>query len=92
MDRDRRRLVFSVATGETPRTTAAKPPRPDPEALAVLRKQRQLRAQLLGTGEVTLISHLQTPGLRSAAEPPPGRGERVGRMETTLRPATSAQA
>jgi hypothetical protein len=85
-------LVFSVATGETPRTTAAKPPRPDPEALAVLRKQRQLRAQLLGTGEVTLISHLQTPGLRSAAEPPPGRGERVGRMETTLRPATSAQA
>ena len=85
-------LVFSVATGETPRTASIKPPRPDPEALAVLREQRQLLAQLLGSSALPLISHLQTPGPRSAAEPPPGRNEGAGRLETTLRAQTFAQA
>jgi hypothetical protein len=85
-------LVFSLATGETPQTTPTKPPRPDPEALAVLREQKELRAQLLGTGELTLVSHLQTPGPRSAAEPPPGRDERASRLGTTQRADTCAQA
>jgi hypothetical protein len=85
-------LVFSLATCETPRTAATKPPRPDPEALVVLREQRQLRAQLLGSSALPLISHLQTPGPRSAAEPPPAGDDRAGRMKTSLRPATSAQA
>jgi hypothetical protein len=85
-------LVFSLATGETPQTAPTKPPRPDPEALAVLREQKELRAQLLGTGELTLVSHLQTPGPRSAAEPPPGRDERASRLGTTQRADTCAQA
>jgi hypothetical protein len=85
-------LVASLATGETPRAVSTKPPRPDPEALAVLREQRQLRAQLLGSSALPLISHLQTPGPRSAAEPPPGRDERAGLLETILRPETTAQA
>ena len=84
-------LVLSLATGETPRTASVKPPRPDPEALAVLREQRQLLAQLLGSSALPLISHLQTPGPRSAAEPAPGRGEGAGRLETTLRAETFAQ-
>src|SRR5664279_1814317 len=78
-------LVFSLATGETPRTAAAKPPRPDPEALAVLREQRKLLAQLLGSSALPLISHFQIPGPRSAAEPPPRKDERAGLLETTLR-------
>ena len=85
-------LVFSLATGETPQTAPTKPPRPDPEALAVLREQKELRAQLLGTGELTLVSHLQKPGPRSAAEPPPGRDERASRLGTTQRADTCAQA
>ena len=85
-------LVFSLATGETPRTASTKPSRSDPEALAVLREQKELRAQLLGTGELTLVSHLQTPGPRSAAEPPPGRDEGARRLEATLRAETFAQA
>jgi hypothetical protein len=85
-------LVFSLATGETPRIAPTKPPRPDPEALAVLQEQKELRAQLLGTGELTLVSHLQTPGPRSAAEPPPGRDEGASRLGTTQRADTCTQA
>ena len=85
-------LVFSLATGETPRTAPTKPHRPDPEALAVLREQRQLLAQLLGSGDRPLVSQLQTPSPRSAAEPVPGRRASTGRLETTLRHEPCAQA
>jgi len=47
---------------------------------------------LLGSSALPLVSHLQTPGPRSAAEPPPGREEGAGRLETTLRAETFAQA
>lgn len=85
-------LVLSLTAGETQRTASVKPPRPDPEALAVLREQRQLLAQLLGSSALPLIFHLQTPGPRSAAEPPPGRNEGARRLETTIRAETFAQA
>jgi hypothetical protein len=83
-------LAFSLATGETPRTASTKPPRPDPEALAVLQGQKQLLTQLLGPGAPPLVSRLRTPGPRSAAEPPPARNEGAGRRETTLREETFA--
>jgi hypothetical protein len=85
-------LGFSLTGGEAPKTASSKPPRPDPEAVAVLQEQRQLLTQLLGTGAPRLVSHLGTPGPRSAAEPPPGRNQETGRLETTLRAETFAQA
>jgi hypothetical protein len=85
-------LAFSVAAGETPRTASARPPRPDPEVRAVLRDQKQLLAQLLGPGAPPLVSHVRIPGSRSAAEPPLGRHEEAGGIETTSRAETVAQA
>jgi hypothetical protein len=84
-------LVFSVATGGTSRTASTKPPQPDAEALAVLREQKELLAQLLGWGDLPLISHYQTPGPRSSAEPPSGKNESTGMLETTPRPESCAQ-
>jgi hypothetical protein len=63
-------LAFSLAAGEAPRTASARPPRPDPEVRAVLREQKQLLTQLLGSGAPPLVSNLRMPGPRSAAEPP----------------------
>jgi hypothetical protein len=85
-------LAFSLAAHETPRTASTRPARPDPEALAVLREQKQLLTQLLGPGAPPLVSRLRTPGPRSEAEPPPRRGEGAGRRETTLREEAFAQA
>src|ERR1035437_5417973 len=84
-------LAFGLAARETPRIASTKPPRPDPEVLAVLQEQKQLLTQLLGPGAPPLVSPLRTPGPRSAAEPPPGRDEEAGRLETTLRAETFAQ-
>ena len=83
-------LALNLATGDTPRTASIKPPRPDPEVLAVLQQQEQLLTQLLGPGAPPLVSRLRTPGPRSAAEPPPARNEGAGRRETTLREETFA--
>ena len=85
-------LAFSLADGETVRTASSKPPRPDPEVLAVLQEQKQLLTQLLGTGESPLISRLLTPGPRSAIERPPGKHEGAGTPEAGLRADTFAQA
>jgi hypothetical protein len=85
-------LVFSLATGETPRTASPNPPRPDAEALAVLRQQKELLAQLLGSGDLPLISRFQTPGPRSAIERPHGKHEGTGIAEAGLRDETFAQA
>ena len=85
-------LAVSLATGEVPRTASTKPPRPDPEVLAVLQEQKQLLTQLLGSGAPPLGSHLQNPGPRSAAEPSLGRDEEAGRLDTTLCAETFAQA
>jgi len=85
-------LAFSLATGETPRTASTRPPRPDPEVLAVLQEQKQLLTQLLDPGAPPLASRIRTPGPRSAVEPAPGRGGGACRLETTLRAETFAQA
>ena len=77
-------LVFSLASGESPRTGYTKPPQPDPGVVTVLRVQKELLTQLLGSGDSPLISRLQRPGPRSAAEPPTGRNESAGRLETTV--------
>jgi hypothetical protein len=84
-------LALSLATGDTPRTAAIKPPRPDPEVLAVLQQQEQLLTQLLGAGTPPHASRPRTPGPRSAAEPPPGTEREAGRQETTLRAQLFAQ-
>ena len=84
-------LAFSLAGHEVPRTASTRPSRPDPEVLAVLQEQKLLLTQLLGPGAPPLISHFRTLGPRSAAEPPPGRDEGAGRLETTLRAETLAQ-
>ena len=85
-------LGVDLATGEVPRTASTKPPRPDPQVLAVLQEQKQLLTELLGPGAPPLVSHLRTPGPRSAAEPPLWRDEEAGRLDTTLRAETFAQA
>jgi hypothetical protein len=85
-------LAFSLVTGKAPRTASTKPPRPDPQVLAVLQEQKRLLTQLLGPGAPPLVSHLRTPVPRSAAEPPPGRNKGAGRLETTLRVETFSQA
>ena len=77
-------LAFSLFTGEGPRNASTRLARPDPQVLVVLQEQKQLLTQLLGPGAPPLVSHLRTPGPRSAAEPPPGRVEGAGRRETTL--------
>jgi hypothetical protein len=84
-------LAFSLAARDTPRTASTRPSRPDSEVLAVLQEQKQLLAQLLGPGAPPLVSHLRTPGPRSAVEPLPGRDEGASRRETTLRPEHCAQ-
>ena len=85
-------LAFSLATGETPRTASTKPPRTDPQVLAVLQEQKELLTQLLGPGAPPLASRLRAPGPRSAAEPPPGNCGVAGRLETSLRAEPFAQA
>ena len=84
-------LVFSLASGESPRTGYTKPPQPDPGVVTVLRVQKELLTQLLGSGDSPLISRLQRPGPRSAAEPPTGRNESAGRLETTVLQSPCAQ-
>jgi hypothetical protein len=85
-------LAFSLAAGEAPRAASAKPPRPDPEALAVLQEQKELLAQLLGPGGPPQVSRLRTPGPRSEAEPPPQSDEGAGKRETILRAEAFGQA
>ena len=85
-------LGFSLGAGEAPRTASARPPQPDPEVRVVLREQKQLLTQLLGTGEPPLVSRLQTPGPRSAAEPVPKSYQGTGRLEITLCAEASARA
>ena len=84
-------LAFGLAARDTPRTASIRPPRPDPEVLAVLRGQKQLLAQLLGPGALPLVFQLQIPGPRSAAEPPPGRNGSTRGLKITLRPELYAQ-
>ena len=83
-------LVFSLVSGESPRVTSARAPRPDPEATAILDEQKQLLAQLLGVGASSPASHLRAPSPRTEAEPPPGRGAGTCRLETTQGPETIA--
>jgi len=78
-------LAFGLAARDTPNTTSARSPRPDPQVLAVLRGQKQLLAQLLGPEALPLILQLQIPGPRSAVEPPPGANEKTRRFESTQR-------
>jgi hypothetical protein len=78
-------LAFGLAAHDTPRTASTSPARPDRQALAVLQEQKQLLTQLLGSGAPPLVSHLRTPGPRSAAEPPAGLGRPTG-----VRPSSSA--
>jgi hypothetical protein len=85
-------LAFGLSAGETRRTAASKPPRPDPEVLAVLQQQEQLLTQLLGSEAPPHASRPRTPGPRSAAEPPPGKQWEAGRLESTLRAEICAQA
>jgi hypothetical protein len=85
-------LAFSLATAELPRTASIKPPWPDPAALEVLQEQQQLLTQLLGSRAPSPVLHHRIPGSRSAAEPVPGRSEEAGRLETTSRVETFAQA
>jgi hypothetical protein len=85
-------LAFGLAARETPRTASTKPPRPDPEVLAVLQGQKQLLMQLLGPGAPPLVSRLRTSSPHSAAKPPPRSDEGAGRRETTLRAETFGQA
>lgn len=77
-------LAFTLAFRETPRAASARPPRPDPEVLAVLQEQKELLTQLLGPGVPPLISHLRAPSPRSEADPPPAGAGRIR--------ATGAQA
>ena|ERR1035441_3377993 len=85
-------LGFSMGIRETPRIASTKPPQPDAVAVALLQEQKQLLSQLLGLDEPPLVSHFRSPGSRSAAEPPIGSAEEAGRLETTLRAETLAQA
>ena len=84
-------FAFGLAARDTPSTTSARSPRPDPEVLAVLREQKQLLAQLLGQEALPLILQLQVPGPRSAAEPPPAGNEKARRLQTTPRLEPCAQ-
>ena len=85
-------LAFSLGTGDIPRTASARPPRPDPEVLAVLQQQEELLTQLLGAGTPPHASLPRALGPRSAAEPPPGAEREADRLETHLRAETFAQA
>ena len=85
-------LALSLGTGDIPRTASTKPPRPDPEVLAVLQQQEQLLTQLLGVGTPPHASLPRALGPRSAAEPPPGAEREADRLETTLRAEILAQA
>jgi hypothetical protein len=85
-------LAFTLASRETPRAASARPPRPDPEVLAVLQEQKELLTQLLGPGVPPLISHLRAPSPRSEADPPPWKDEGADWLETTLGAQTFAEA
>jgi hypothetical protein len=85
-------LTFSLFTGEMPKNASTRLARPDPQVSVVLQEQKQLLTQLLGPGVPPLVSHLRTPGPRSAAKPPPGRVEGAGRRETTLHAEAFAHA
>ena len=75
-------LALILATSDTPRTASTRPPRPNPEVLAVLQQQEQLLTQLLGT-ETPPVSHPRVPGPRSTAQPPDSTRQEAGRLETT---------
>ena len=84
-------LGLGLAAGDMPRTVSTKPPRPNPEALAVLQQQEQLLSQLLGREAPPRASRPRTPGPRSAVEPLPAKEEEAGWLETTLRADTVAE-
>jgi hypothetical protein len=85
-------LGFSLGARETSRAASTNPPRPDAVAVALLQDQKQLLTQLLGPGEPPLVSHIRMPGSRSALEPPVGRDEEAGRLETIRCAEVIAQA
>ena len=85
-------LAFGLGARETSSIASTTPARPDAEAMAVLQEQKQLLAQLLGPDTPALVSHLRALGSRSAIQPPPGRDEEAGRLETTPRAEMVAQA
>jgi hypothetical protein len=75
-------LALDMPGRDAPATSAAAPPRPNPEVIAVLQQQEQLLTQLLGTEAPTTVSKPRNPGPRSAVEPPGaavrGTGSREG--------------
>ena len=77
-------LGLGIAAGDTPRRASARPPRPNPEVLAVLHQQEQLLSQLLGTERPPRIAHPRAPGPRSGAEPLPGNPREASRQEIAL--------
>ena len=85
-------LGFSLGARETPLTASTNLPRPDAVALALLQEQKQLLTQLLGLDEPPLVSHFRSPGSHSAAEPPVGRDEEAGRLQTIRCAEAIAQA
>jgi hypothetical protein len=75
-------LALDMPGRDAPGTSAAAPPRPNPDVIAVLQQQEQLLTQLLGTEAPTPGSKPRNPGPRSAVEPPRaavrGTGSREG--------------
>ena len=69
-------LALDLGTHDTPITASARPSRPNPEVMAVLKQQEQLLTQLLGTGTAR-PSRARVPGPRSAAEPPNAAAQNI---------------
>ncbi len=61
-------LGLILAGGDMPRAASARPLRPNPEALAVLRQQELLLSQLLGREAPPRVTRPRTPSPRSAAD------------------------